>query len=218
MNVGDKIPVHTNSKNTFRVDKEKENFSTEILSANQNPNSYVQKKHIAQKLINSFEIALGKEETVKETENEYKIAKTGNPKEDKYDDIILKVAQKYDVDPNLIKAVIKKESVFNPKAVSHVKAKGLMQLRNITIKEIERISGFKVKDPFDPQQNIEGGTIYLSYLLRRYKGNLDLALAAYNAGPENVSKTKGIPQNRETPDYIKKVKMYYEEYTKMIKK
>ncbi|MFN3995899.1 MAG: lytic transglycosylase domain-containing protein [bacterium] len=226
MNINDKkqnTQVYTNPQraslvNNQSVNNQKENILVE--TSNRKIGSHFQKTETSQKLIDSFELALGKEETQKGRgiEKEYIIAKTGNPREDKYDEIILKMARKYELDPNLIKAVIKQESTFDPKKVSKRNAKGLMQLMDVTIKDIKRISGYEVKDPFDPRQNIEGGSIYLSWLLKKYNGNLDLALAAYNAGPGAVDRAKGIPQNGETPDFVKKVKQYYQEYTEMIKK
>jgi soluble lytic murein transglycosylase-like protein len=93
----------------------------------------------------------------------------------KYDDIINKAANKFKLDSALIKAIIKAESNFNHRAVSRVGAQGLMQLMPKTA------SSLNVEDSFHPEKNIEGGARYLRYLLNTYKGNLDLALAAYNA-------------------------------------
>jgi len=120
-----------------------------------------------------------------------------------YDDIIQEMSQKYDVDPNLIKAIIKQESNFNPNAVSHAGAKGLMQLMPSNLKE------FGVSDAFDPKQNIEAGTREIKRYLTKYDNNLPLSLAAYNAGMGNVRKYGGIPPFKETQDYIKKVSQNY---------
>lgn len=120
--------------------------------------------------------------------------------------IIDKAARQYKVDPGLIKAVIKAESNFNPKAVSHAGAQGLMQLMPATAK------GLGVSDSFNPEQNIMAGTRFLKDLLNRYNGNLDSALAAYNWGPGNVDRRPDrLP--RETRDYLVKVKQYYNQYS-----
>ncbi|MBU8911470.1 MAG: lytic transglycosylase domain-containing protein [Desulfobacterales bacterium] len=126
----------------------------------------------------------------------------------KYDDIINKAQKKYGVEFSLIKAVIKVESGFNPKAVSKKGAKGLMQIMPGNFKTLF------VKDPFNPLQNIMGGTLYLQRLLRRYQHKLPLVLAAYNAGPEAVDKHKRIPPYRETQDYVRKVMETYSQYKK----
>jgi soluble lytic murein transglycosylase-like protein len=112
----------------------------------------------------------------------------------------------YQVDPKLVKAVIAIESCFDKQAVSSVGAQGLMQLMPATAR------GLKVWDSFDANQNIRGGTKYLSQMLKRFNNNTELALAAYNAGPGAVEKYGGIPPYAETKGYVTKVLKSYESY------
>ena len=116
-----------------------------------------------------------------------------------YNDIIIEAAQKFDVDAALVSAVIKAESDYNPKVISRKGARGLMQLMPATAKR------FNVSNSFDPRQNIHGGTRYLRWLLNKFDGNADLAVAAYNAGEGNVMKYDGVPPFRETVNYINRI-------------
>ena len=126
----------------------------------------------------------------------------------KYDDLITKAADKFKLDSALIKAVIKAESNFNHRAVSPVGAQGLMQLMPKTASDL------KVEDSFHPEKNIEGGARYLRYLLNTYKGDLTLALAAYNAGEKAVAKYNyNVPPYRETQNYVRRVLSFYRSYS-----
>ncbi|HXQ25614.1 MAG TPA: lytic transglycosylase domain-containing protein [Candidatus Acidoferrales bacterium] len=117
----------------------------------------------------------------------------------RYANLIHVAAQKHGVDEKLIAGVIAAESNFDPKAVSHKRALGLMQLLPKTAAQ------YAVTNVFNPAQNIDAGTHYLKDLLARYRGNLRLALAAYNAGPEMVDRYGGIPPFAETRNYVRQI-------------
>jgi soluble lytic murein transglycosylase len=123
-----------------------------------------------------------------------------------WDGVIVWAGRTHGVPPGLVKAVVHAESAFNPRAVSRRGAQGLMQLMP---KTAERLG---VDDPFNPWQNIEAGTRYLGRLVGRYSGNLELALAAYNAGEGVVSRFGGVPPYRETRRYIHRVLGLYKQY------
>lgn len=125
------------------------------------------------------------------------------PQTKEFHSIVNEKANQYDIDPSLVHAVIKTESNGNPHAVSRKGAMGLMQLMPTTARDLE------VRNPFDPEDNIDGGVRYLKYLLEKFKGDLTLALAAYNAGPKRVEQTGTVPQISETKSYIKKVLSLY---------
>ena len=116
---------------------------------------------------------------------------------------IEEAAARHDVDPNLVRAVVKVESNFNAHAVSPKGAMGLMQLMPQTARELN------VSNPFDPQQNVEAGVRHLRHLLDNYGGDIRLTLAAYNAGQGAVERHGGIPRFRETQDYVKRITNLY---------
>jgi soluble lytic murein transglycosylase-like protein len=117
--------------------------------------------------------------------------------------LVREASERHNVDPALVRAVIETESNWNPGAVSRKGAAGLMQLIPTTAQR------FGVNDAFNPKQNVEAGVRYLKVLLERYNGNLDLALAAYNAGEGAVDRAHGIPAYRETRNYVHKVQNAY---------
>ena len=118
---------------------------------------------------------------------------------EKIEVMIRDVSARYSVDPALVRAVIETESNYNSTAVSRKGAKGLMQLVPGTAQQLG------VNNAFDPKQNLDGGVRYLHTLLERYNGDLDKALAAYNAGPGAVDRAGGVPRYRETREYVQKV-------------
>ncbi len=120
-----------------------------------------------------------------------------NPQE--FEHLVSAASAKYGVSASLIRAVIMAESGYNPQAVSRAGAGGLMQLMPGTAKSL------KVADRFDPKQNVDGGVRYLRFLLDTFKGDVSLALAAYNAGLSNVAKYGGIPPFEETRTYVNRV-------------
>jgi soluble lytic murein transglycosylase-like protein len=127
-------------------------------------------------------------------------------KELQFSSIIQQAAKHHCVDPNLVKAIIMAESGYNPKAVSKKGARGLMQLMPKTAEALG------VKDSFNPEHNIHAGVGYFKQLLNQFDGDVELALAAYNAGSRKVRKYKGVPPFKATQYYVKKVFKYYHYY------
>jgi hypothetical protein len=120
-----------------------------------------------------------------------------------FGELIAEAARRNGLDPALVASVIAVESRFDPRAVSRKNAQGLMQLLPVTAARLG------VRDPFNPQENVAAGTRYLAELLERFSGDLRLALAAYNAGPERVEQFRGVPPFRETQDYVERVLAEY---------
>lgn len=134
-----------------------------------------------------------------------------NKKENYFQPIIIAASNRHNVDPALVKAIIMAESNYNPVAVSKRGAKGLMQLMPNTA------DALGVEDSFNPKHNIDGGVKYLRQLLNKFEGNLQLAVAAYNAGSKKVMKYQGVPPFKVTRNYVKKVFEYYQHYKKEMK-
>ena len=120
-----------------------------------------------------------------------------------YDTIIQRAAQQFSVEPHLIKSIIMTESSFDPNAISKSGAQGLMQLMPPTARDME------VHNPFDPEENIFGGTKYLSLLLKRFNHDKKLAIAAYNVGPSIVARSNSVPRIPQTKRFVEKVMKYY---------
>lgn len=140
----------------------------------------------------------------KQLRTRLKFAASVNPAE--YDHIIKTYADKYGVSQSLIKAVIHAESGYNPNAVSPKGASGLMQLMPDTARTL------KVSNSFDPRDNVEGGVKYLRFLLDTFRGDVSLAVAAYNAGLNKVARYGGIPPYAETRNYVNRVLSYMQSY------
>jgi len=123
-----------------------------------------------------------------------------------YDDVIAEAARENEISFHLLKALIHVESYFNPNAISKRGALGLMQIMP------ENLKILNIAHPFDPRENVMGGASYLKNMMKRFDGKLELALAAYNAGPTAVEKYSAIPPYRETQEYVQKVLTLYRQY------
>ena len=146
------------------------------------------------------------------SKHQYKVFIKERPKRNprysstKYDHIISDASKKYGVDSRLLKAIIRAESDFNPRAISKKGAKGLMQIMP------ENYRLLNISNPYDPRQSIMGGARYFRDLYERYKGKLSLSLAAYNAGPTAVDRYKTVPPYQETEQYVERVLKFYYQY------
>jgi soluble lytic murein transglycosylase-like protein len=180
-----------------RINQIEQQFS--VLDKNQEKTVHSFAKELDKAVAKTEEKSVEKTDSVKLPELTINKVSTKTNALPDFNSIIKTQAAKTGIDENLLKAVIKTESGFNPNARSHVGAMGLMQLMPKTAESLG------VVDPYNPQQNIEGGSKYLKKLLSKYNGNKEMALAAYNAGPGAVDKYGGIPPYRETQNYVKKV-------------
>ena len=153
---------------------------------------------------NRFKVFMRDLKKDKELRTKLKYASTVNPAE--YEQLIKTCSDKYGVNQSLVKAVIHAESGYNPNAVSSKGASGLMQLMPATAKSL------KVADRFNPKDNVEGGVKYLRFLLDTFRGDVSLAVAAYNAGLSKVAKYGGIPPYNETRTYVNRVLSYMKSY------
>jgi len=131
------------------------------------------------------------------------------PKPVPFDNIIEKYARDYKLDPSLIHSIIATESGFNPRALSPKGARGLMQLMPATAKRLG------VRNSFDPEENIRGGVKHFRFLMDNFNNDLDLSLAAYNAGENLVQRLGRVPEIKETKEYVKSVKKRYDQKTEI---
>ncbi len=137
------------------------------------------------------------------TDFKYQLDEPINASKVQIQQMVTSACEKHHIDPRLVMAVIQQESGFNQNAISKTGAQGLMQLMPATAKSLG------VNNAFNPAENIEGGVKYLKGLLDRYNGNTILALAAYNAGPNAITKHNGIPPYKETQNYVKNILKNY---------
>ena len=180
-----------------------------IETINQQLNPKVEETVNTQNFVDALKASMNEKNSfrLKDTELDLppikSIQSSANITREQISNIVKKISAKYNVDEKLVNAVIRQESGFNVKAKSKAGAMGLMQLMPATAR------GLGVKDPYNPVQNIEGGVKYLSNLLKKYNGNVVLALAAYNAGSGAVDKYSGVPPYKETQNYVRSILANY---------
>lgn len=170
----------------------------QVLLTNVNPSGNFDK------FTKKVKVTYYKDSSLYNSNNDYgSSAASSSGARNSYDSYILASAQRHGVDPGLMKAMMHTESAFNPNARSPVGAQGLMQLMPATARR------FKVSNPWNPADNIEGSAKYIAWLMRRFNNNVEFAVAGYNAGEGNVDKYNGIPPFKETRNYVKSVMSRY---------
>lgn len=196
---------------TYSVNGVKKTYNYEINQKNTSSQNKTFQEILQEVMLESNSPEENKINILSKPEETWREVLNINNRENQFDKIIDEASSKFGLPRELIKAVIKAESNFNPIAISPKNAMGLMQLIPSTAREMG------VNDVFDPYQNIMGGTKYLKMLLDKYNGNLFLALSAYNAGPDRVDKSGGIPNIEETQTYVDRVLKFYKEYSQKTK-
>lgn len=182
------------------------NFGSLLLnpqSLNVNGNIYSDEEDLSSGNIMNNQILRNAIQEVNDARRDYSKKSSNSANKSQLLGMINQVAQRHGVDEKLVQALIKQESGFNPNATSRTGAMGLMQLMPSTAKSLG------VKDPYNAAQNVEGGVKYLKSMLNKYNGNIILALAAYNAGPNAVDKYSGVPPYKETQNYVKNILANY---------
>ena len=157
----------------------------------------------ARSAVEEVKAYLGRTSTASPTSISFGNSTRGNFTQAEIDAAVDRAAQRHSVDPNLVRALIKVESNFNPNAVSRKGAMGLMQLMPQTARELH------LTNPFDPEQNVDAGVRHLKHLMESFGGNVKLSLAAYNAGAGAVARSSGIPPFSETRNYVKRITQLY---------
>ena len=206
-NLGYGSPIDSRVK-SFAVYMQEANSETNKVATNNGINNITNtngiEKYTIDMINNDIEQAGLNNNTISLNKGYEVYKNTGESFPTKYDSIIEEASKLYNVPEALIKSVIKQESNFNADAISKRGAMGLMQLMPSTASEL----GIPLETLTDAKTNVFGGTKYLSDMLSKYNGRVDLALAAYNAGPNAVDNAKGVPNIEETQDYVKKILRY----------